>query len=91
MEIVVEAGWKLKMLTRTKKFYNDSELLVLYKAHLLSFLEYRTAAIYHAKRESLQHLDRVQDNFLSKIGIEDTTALFDFNLAPCVCDGILPC
>jgi hypothetical protein len=30
-ELVTEAGWKLKMLIRTRRFYTDAELVVLYK------------------------------------------------------------
>ena len=47
-ELVSAAGWKLRTLLRTRRFYTDADLVVLYKAHLLSFLEYRTPAIYHA-------------------------------------------
>ena len=54
----------------------------MYKSHLLSFLEYRPPAIYHAKREALGRLDSVQDRFLREAGIDDITALMKFNLAP---------
>lgn len=50
-ELVAAAGWKMKVLVRTKRFYTDAEMVGLYKAHLLSYLEYRTAAVYHAKRD----------------------------------------
>jgi len=82
MEVVTQSGWKLKMLTRTRRFYNDAELVSLYKAHLLSFIEYRTPAIYHAKRDILQKLDNVQRKFLKNIGVDEATALHVFNLAP---------
>lgn len=52
-ELVGEAIWKLKTLIRTKRFYTDAELVMLYKSHLLSYMEYRTPAVYHAKREFL--------------------------------------
>lgn len=81
-EVVVAAGWKIKMLVRSKRYYTDAELAGLYKAHLLSYLEYRTSAIYHAKREELWRLDRVQKKFLEDIGIDELTAIMEFNLAP---------
>ena len=81
-DVVVAAGWKLKTLIRTRRYYTDYELILLYKAHLLSYLEYRTPAIYHAKREALQKLDRVQSKLLSDIGVDEVTALIEFNLAP---------
>jgi hypothetical protein len=81
-EVVMAAGWKLKMLIRTWRFYTDAELIRLYKAHLLSYLEYRTSAIYHAKRKVLEKLDRVQSRFLGDVGVDDNTALLEFSLAP---------
>ena len=81
-ELVTEAGWKLKMLIRTRRFYTNAELVVLYKSHLLSFLEYRSPAIYHAKREVLWRLDRIQSKFLDDAGLNEADALMEFNLAP---------
>ena len=56
--------------------------MILYKAHLLSFLEYRTPAIYHATRAILRRLDIVQTQFLKDIGVDEVTALNKFHLAP---------
>jgi hypothetical protein len=81
-EVVMEANWKMQTILRTRRYYNDAELVGLYKAHLLSFLEYRTAAVYHARRDVLEKLDRVQDRFLRDCGIDEQSALFNFNLAP---------
>ena len=81
-ELVSSAGWKLRTLLRTKRFYSDADLIVLYKAHLLSYLEYRTPAIYHAIRAVLRRLDAVQRNFLWEVGADDVSALVHFHLAP---------
>jgi hypothetical protein len=81
-EIVSAAGWKLRTLLRTRRYYTDADLIVLYKTHLLSFLEYRTPAIYHATRAVLSRLDGVQSNFLHDIGVDETVALINFHLAP---------
>ena len=35
-ELVQKAKWKLKMLIKTQRFYTDGEMVILYKAHLLS-------------------------------------------------------
>ena len=59
-----EAGWKLKMLMRTSWYYDISELVMLYKAHMLSFIEYRNPALYHATRDVSCKLDRVREKFL---------------------------
>ena len=81
-EIVSAAGWKLRTLLRTRRFYTDSDLVVLYKSHLLSYLEYRTPAIYHATRAILCRLDAVQTRFLKDIGVDEGTASTVFHLAP---------
>ena len=57
-------------------------MIDLYKAHLLPYLEYRTAAIYHATREVLAKLDRIQTRFLEDIGVVELAASMEFNLAP---------
>jgi hypothetical protein len=80
--LINDASWKLKMLIRTRRFYNDSELVTLYKAQLLAFLEYRTPAIYHVTRDILRRLDRVQSRFLEDVGLSQADALMEFNLAP---------
>ena len=81
-EMVSAAGWKLRTLLRTRRFYNDAELIILFKAHLLSFLEYRTPAVYHATRSVLSRLDAVQSRFLRDVGVDDVTAVAEFRLAP---------
>lgn len=81
-DLVAAAGWKLRTLLRTRRFYSDADLIGLYKAHLLSYLEYRTPAIYHATRAILSRLDAVQARFLRDIGVDEETAFNTFNLAP---------
>ena len=44
-EISQAMRWKLIMITRSRKYHSDSDLVTLYKAHVLSYIEYRTAAI----------------------------------------------
>ena len=46
--LVKECRWKLHRILRTQQFYNSQQLIQLYKAQILSYVEYRTAAIYHA-------------------------------------------
>ena len=81
-EVVGSVTWKLRTLLRTKRFYSTADMIILYKSHVLSFIEYRTAAIYHARRDVLVRLDRVQEKFLEDVGISSQDALLHFNLAP---------
>ena len=49
---------------------------------MLTYIEYRSAAIYHATATVLKQLDRLQDKLLNQLGITREAALMDFNLAP---------
>jgi hypothetical protein len=62
-ELVADASWKLRTLQRTRRYYTDAELILLYKSQLLSFIEYRTSAIYHATRDVLERVDDIQTRF----------------------------
>ena len=81
-ELVADASWKLRTLQRTRRYYTDAELILLYKSQLLSFIEYRTSAIYHATRDVLERVDDIQTRFLRDAGVDEVTALMQFNLAP---------
>ena len=80
--LVCKARWKLKMLLRAKRFYTLEDTMVQYKQQILSFVEYRTPAVYHATSSVLAQLDRLQDSFLREIGLSREEALIHFNLAP---------
>ena len=79
---VNEANWKLRTLARCTRFQGDSQMVLLYKARVLSYVEYRTAAVYHATDTTLRPLNNVQTNFLGRLGISELEALMEFNLAP---------
>ena len=79
---VAAASWRIHSLIRTRRFYCDAELVNLYKAHVLSYIEYRTCAIYHASVSVLAPLDALQTRFLRSLGISAGDALIHFNLAP---------
>ena len=81
-ELAGEAAWKLKTILRSQRFFNDSEMVRLFKSKLLSYIEYRTPAIFHACDTHLRRIDSIQHKFLEDFGISDLDALFVFNLAP---------
>ena len=81
-EIAAEAGWRVRAILRCRPFYDCVSLLALYKAQVLSYIEFRTAAIYHAPDFFLHAVDKVQDNFLNEIGLTPETALLQYNLSP---------
>ena len=57
-------------------------MILLYKAKVLSFAEYTTAAIYHACDTAIAPLNRLQEIFLAELGLSSEDALLEFNLAP---------
>ena len=81
-ELAREAGWKLRILLRTARFHCDAQLVDVYKSRLLSYLEYRTPAVYHATDTVLRKLDAVQTRFLNALDCSEQQALMEFNLAP---------
>ena len=57
------------MLLESKKSSNTVDVVKQYKQQMLSFIEYPTAAIYHATASVLQQLDKLQDQFPRDLGI----------------------
>ena len=80
--LVKECRWKLQQLLRGRSYFDQRELVQLYKAHLLSFLEYRTPGVYHASSSVLEPLDNLQRHFLKEGGLTEEEALSHFSLAP---------
>ena len=81
-ELAKTCRWKTKALLRTSRFNTGAALVNLYKAQILSYVEYRTAAIYHACDSALALLDSVQDKILRVAGMSKIDALNSANLAP---------
>ena len=77
-----QCKWKLRAILRTQKFNTGMELVTLYKAQLLSFIEYRTPAIYHACASALLELDRIQDRLMNAAGFNEAEVLRVCRLAP---------
>ena len=91
-KIATEAGWRLKAILRAKRFFSTPELVRLYKAHVLSFIESGTPGYFHASASNLDCIDRVQRRFLREVGLTEEQALLDYRLAPLKtrrCMGIL--
>ena len=59
-----------------------SDLVCLYKCHVLLFIGSGMPAYYHATSSILKLLDDVQNGFIENVGISNVDALLHFNLAP---------
>ena len=60
-ECAAQAGWRLRTLMRTQRYHTVMELVALFRSQVVSFVDYRTAAIAHASTSVLMAIDRVQD------------------------------
>ena len=81
-KIAVEAGWRLKSILRSRAYFTTPELMRLYKAHILSYIESGVAGYFHACDSTLACVDRVQARFLRAVGLTEEEALLNFRLAP---------
>ena len=63
-EVAVECAWKLTALLRSRRYHDVPRFMLLYKAQLLSYIECRTPAIYHAACSVLEPVDGIQQRFL---------------------------
>ena len=79
-EMCNKLRWKLTTLLRTRSLFDTPTLMIQFKSRILSFVEHRTSAIYHADSTVLDAIDKQYDRFLSSIG--------DTNNCP---GGILSC
>ena len=70
----------MRSILRCRRVFKTSELVRLYKAHVLSYVESRTPAIHHAARTTLDAIDRVQKRFLQSIGVTELEALTEYRL-----------
>ncbi len=57
-------------------------MVLLYKAKLPSYIEYRTLVIYHATDRHLDSFDSVQTRYLFDLGVSSVETLVEYNLAP---------
>ena len=58
------------------------ELVTTYKAKVLSYVESRTPAIYHATDTTLKQLEAMQNRVLRELDVRAKDALLEWSLAP---------
>ena len=47
--------WRFKSILKLRKFYDAPELMTSYKARILSYVEHRTPALYHASTSLIDY------------------------------------
>ena len=73
---------KIRVILRTKRFYNNKDLINQFSTHIWSFIEHHTSGIYHATRTQLHSVDRLQSSFLRELDIDARTAFLEYNFGP---------
>ena len=81
-EVSQDAGWRLRTLLHCSRYFSVSQLVFLYKAQILTFIESRTAALHHAAPSVLNTIYCVQRRFLREVNMSELEAFRAFNLAP---------
>ena len=77
-----EAGWRLTAILRPRRFFQEREIISLYKSLVLSPLESGAVAYSHASRSVLETIDRIQRRLLRELDIDEVEAFERYKLAP---------
>ena len=80
--LIARARPKIHALLRTRNMYSTSDLLMQYKTHIWSILEYQNGTIMHAAPSALAKLHDMQKSFVHKLLLTEVLAFVDFNFAP---------
>ena len=62
----IQASLKSRSLLRCRRFYNTADMIMVYKSHILSYIEYRTAGIQFACTSVLAELCDAQSRFINQ-------------------------
>lgn len=81
-EVCSALRWKLTTLLRTRRMFDTPTMVIQFKVRLLSYVEHRTAATYHADSTVIDPIDRQYERFLSAIGLTKSITLQTYFLAP---------
>ena len=80
--LMARARPKIQALLKTQSMYSVSDMLMQYKTHIWSILEYQNGTIMHAAPCLLAKLDDMQKSFVHKLLLTEPMAFVDFNFAP---------
>ena len=80
--IASEDNRRCHIVLKLRRYYDVKALFRLFKAHVLSYIERSTLAIFHCSPSILCILDNVQIHFLKVVQIFLKGVLLQFNLAP---------
>ena len=78
----VQAACRITVLRWVRRFYSIRQMVQMYKSRVLSYIEARCVAFYHAAPSILELFDRSQLRFLRFLGMSAEAAFLRYNLAP---------
>ena len=81
-ELARQGGWRLRAILRARRFFSTRQLVHLFKAQVLSYLESGSLAFIHAPPTTMAPVDRIVRRFLREVGLSEAEALLEYNLAP---------
>ena len=62
--LATQGGWRLKALLRARRFFDNKQLVALFKSQILSFIEAGIVAFVHAPVSTFAPVDRILRRFL---------------------------
>ena len=80
--ILSKAKPKTTAILRTQPYFNTTDLILQFKAHVWPHLEGTIGAIYHATTPHLNKLNAVQERFTNKLHLTTDSAFLNYNFAP---------
>ena len=80
--VLARARPKIQALLRTKRIYSIYDLVMQYKTHAWSILEYQNGTIMHAAPSALAKLDDMQRSFARQNQLTEGVAFLYYNFAP---------
>jgi len=81
-ELAVQAGWRLRAILRARAFFTIRQLVHLYRAQVLSYIESGSAAFFHAAASVLSPLDGIHSRFVRALGLTESDAAVRFGMLP---------
>ena len=81
-----EASWKLTTILRARRFHDVPRLAQLYKSKVLSFVEHRTSAVYHAPKPHWLESMLFRHGFFTNAVSEMKTRFLHVHLLVCCTD-----
>ena len=89
-ECATQAAWRLRTLLRTQRYHTVPELIMLFRCHIMSYVDYRSVAVAHASTSVLMNLARIYEGSFGASPWQHEKLCCTSGFYPSVCDETLP-